>query len=217
MSSDEPITEAAIVRALAHPLRVQILNVLEQRAASPSELAEELGAPLGNLSYHMRTLASLGVIKLVNKKQRRGAIEHYYRAERRPLVVDESWQELPDIVKTAMVDANLSETVAQVREAAEAGGFNRREAHLTRTVADLDEQGWNELSEAMAESLQRVREIVDRAAERLDDRVDDHDLVRFRATAVLMLFERGAVADGAAPDGRKPARARKRATADREA
>ena len=59
---------------MAHPLRVQILSVLEQRVASPRELSDELEAPLGNVSYHVRTLSSLGLIKLVKKTPRRGAI-----------------------------------------------------------------------------------------------------------------------------------------------
>ena len=58
------VTDPRVVKALAHPLRVQILGALERRTASPNELAEELGAPLGNVSYHVRQLASAGLLKL---------------------------------------------------------------------------------------------------------------------------------------------------------
>jgi len=56
----KPITDIddpRLVKALAHPLRIQILNLLRDRVASPSELADEIGAPLGNVSYHVRFLA----------------------------------------------------------------------------------------------------------------------------------------------------------------
>ena len=77
MKAINDINDPRLVKALAHPLRVRILGVLQDRVASPSDLAEELKAPLGNVSYHVRILAQLGLLKLVKKRPRRGAIEHY--------------------------------------------------------------------------------------------------------------------------------------------
>ena len=37
-----------------------------------------MGAPLGSVSYHVRVLADLGALQLVDQAPRRGAIEHYY-------------------------------------------------------------------------------------------------------------------------------------------
>src|SRR3989442_12903134 len=95
--------DARVIKALAHPLRVRILGVLEQRAASPSEIAEELGAPLGNVSYHVRQLAAMKLIRLVRRTPRRGAIEHTYQADARPPISDAGWAEVPEIVKQAMI------------------------------------------------------------------------------------------------------------------
>jgi DNA-binding transcriptional ArsR family regulator len=67
-------------KAVAHPLRVTILELLDGRVASPIELARELGEPIGNVSYHARALRQLGAIRLVRTRQRRGAIEHFYTA-----------------------------------------------------------------------------------------------------------------------------------------
>jgi DNA-binding transcriptional ArsR family regulator len=67
-------------RALAHSLRATILDALGKATRSPNELAEELGEPLGNVSYHVTTLRGLGLIELVDTTPRRGALEHYYRA-----------------------------------------------------------------------------------------------------------------------------------------
>jgi DNA-binding transcriptional ArsR family regulator len=72
--------DAKLAKALAHPLRAQILEQLERHTASPSELADELAAPLGNVSYHVRILADAGLIELVRTTRRRGATEHHYRA-----------------------------------------------------------------------------------------------------------------------------------------
>lgn len=67
-------------KALAHPLRGQILTLLEAGRRSPSEIAETLGRPLGAVSYHVRYLRGLDLIRLVGTEPRRGAVEHFYEA-----------------------------------------------------------------------------------------------------------------------------------------
>jgi predicted transcriptional regulator len=71
--------------ACGHPLRMEILAsyIGETRIVfSPIELATKLEQPLGNTAYHVRVLHDAGVLKLTRTKQRRGALEHYYRLDR---------------------------------------------------------------------------------------------------------------------------------------
>lgn len=52
------------LKAMAHPLRVQILRILElRRRASVTSLAEELGETTGATSYHLRQLARHGFVE----------------------------------------------------------------------------------------------------------------------------------------------------------
>lgn len=68
-----------LAKALQHPVRVRILEHLRTHdTASPSELATAWGIRLGVISYHCRRLEALGLIKVVRRIQRRGAIEHRY-------------------------------------------------------------------------------------------------------------------------------------------
>ena len=67
--------------ALAHPLRLEILRRLTE-PASPTQLAEELAQPLGNVSYHVRILAKAGLLELDRTEARRGALMHVYRRSR---------------------------------------------------------------------------------------------------------------------------------------
>jgi DNA-binding transcriptional ArsR family regulator len=199
------INDPRLVKAMAHPLRVQILGILEQRVASPRELADELEAPLGNVSYHVRTLSSLGLIKLVKKTPRRGAIEHYYEARGRAVVTDRAWAEVPDIVKRALVGATLGEVSERVNDAAAKGGFDREDAHLTSPRVIVDEQGFRELSGALNDLFERVDKIQRESTKRLKG--DDAGAIE--AGVVAMLFERsngGAPAEAA--DGAAPARAK---------
>ena len=186
MKPNADITDTRVVKALAHPLRVRILHLLDERTASPSEIAEELGAPLGNVSYHVRQLASFGLIKLVKRTPRRGAIEHHYRAQPRRTITDEAWARVPEIVKQATIDAALAEVGNQVTAAAHAGGFSRPDAHLTRTQLTLDEEGWSAIVQELDALLERVDEIQEESRRRTT--ADGHVNER-TASLVMMLFE----------------------------
>jgi DNA-binding transcriptional ArsR family regulator len=72
----------AVVKAVAHPIRREILRRLESNengGLSPKALAKELKQPLGDVSYHIRTLTKAGVLQLVDTQPRRGAVEHFYK------------------------------------------------------------------------------------------------------------------------------------------
>lgn len=71
--------EHIAAKCISHPLRRRILDLLASRPISPNALAVALDEPLTNVSYHVRQLAELGAIELVDAKPRRGALEHYYR------------------------------------------------------------------------------------------------------------------------------------------
>ena len=56
MKKRKDTIDQRLVRALAHPLRVQILEILGERVASPNWLSEELETGLTHVAYHTRTL-----------------------------------------------------------------------------------------------------------------------------------------------------------------
>jgi DNA-binding transcriptional ArsR family regulator len=198
MKPQSDISDPRIIKALTHPLRIQILAALDERTASPSELADELGAPLGNVSYHVRQLAGLGLIKLVKRTPRRGAIEHHYKAVGRPQITDDAWAGTPATVKDAVVGAALGDLGSAVTAAAAAGGFSRPDAHLTRTQVAVDERGWKDLDKELNATLARVERIAGESAKRLAKAGQDGEQA---ATVVMMLFGAG---DGDAPEPAAP-------------
>jgi DNA-binding transcriptional ArsR family regulator len=189
------LTDQRVVKALAHPLRVQILGLLEHRTASPSELAAELRVPLGNVSYHVRQLQSFGLIRLVRTTPRRGSIEHHYELIARPDITDGEWETLPDIVKHAMVGAALAPIGRLVQDAATAGGFGRREAHLSRTALSLDDEGWRDAAALLIEVCDKLGEIERESLERLSEEAAKEPTP---STVVLMHFESPPVVDDVA-------------------
>jgi DNA-binding transcriptional ArsR family regulator len=181
------IDDPRYVKAMSHPLRVRILAMLTERDASPIELSEWLGATLGTVSYHVRTLERLGVIKLVRRRQVRGAIQHFYRAREHPRVSDEAWAAAPSIAKQAAVGSSLQLVDDYARTSADADGFTRPEAKLTRDSLRLDEKGWREAARAYRMLIKRIEEIAAQAERRTA--TDPHAEEVSQATLVLMLFE----------------------------
>ena len=144
---------------MSHPLRVRILALLDERTASPVELAGWLGATLGTVAYHVRTLERMGLIELTGETRVRGAVEHHYRAKARPRVSDEAWAAAPPIAKQAAVSASLQTIDAYARAASADGGFDHGNAHLTRTALHLDARGYGELSRACQRLLGQLERI----------------------------------------------------------
>jgi DNA-binding transcriptional ArsR family regulator len=186
----KPITEiddARLIKGLAHPLRIHILRVLEDRVASPSEIAEEIGAPLGNVSYHVRFLARVGLIELSGTKPRRGAVEHYYRAVGRPQISAKAWEQVPQAVKDALIGSTLSEIGEMVAAAASAGGFDRDNALVSRRAYALDARGFGELSVAVSDLIARAEEIQRESASRRAE--SDGETGELDAGVVMLLFQ----------------------------
>lgn len=180
------ITDPRIAKAYAHPLRIHILGMLDNRVASPSEIAGELSAPLTHVSYHVRQLAGLGLIKLVRTTPRRGAVEHHYTSKIRPQITDDAWGQIPDVVKKNLVAGWVQQLGAHVADAVSEGGFDRENAHMSRTPLDIDEKGWNAIAKELEKTLDRVNKIADEANARVKK---DPSIETMPATAAIMLFE----------------------------
>ena len=160
--------EQIVAKAFAHPLRVQILIILNERVASPNLLSQELDQSLNLVAYHVRVLEKYDCIELVDTKQRRGATEHFYRATRRQFLTDSEWGKMPDSLRPGITGAMLKSVFEDVDEAASSGSLEELEdRHLSRTPMVVDEQGWKDVATLLADTLDRVLEIQAEANERL--------------------------------------------------
>jgi DNA-binding transcriptional ArsR family regulator len=203
----KPITnidDPRYVKAMSHPLRVRILALLDERIASPVELAGWLGATLGTTAYHVRTLERMGLVELVHETRVRGAVEHHYRSKDRPRVSDEAWAAAPPIAKQAAVSSSLQTIDAYASAASAAGGFDHGNSHLTRTALHLDARGWSELSRACSRLLAQVDRIEEAAKERMERNPHAGES---SVALVMMLFETARLS---AENGDDPAAATRR-------
>jgi DNA-binding transcriptional ArsR family regulator len=168
-------------------LRMRILALLNQKVASPNELAQELSEPLGSVAYHVRILLDLETIELVRETPRRGAIEHHYRALVRPWFRPGDWGRLPVSARNAVAGGVLEQIWADVSTSLESDAFEKRtDRHLSRTPLVLDGEGWTEVMGLLDETLERLVELQAEAAERMAANGSDDAIT---AEAVLVGFE----------------------------
>ncbi len=156
----KPSVDVGVVKAIGHPLRMQLLIRLNERVASPVELARELDESVQLVSYHVRILRDLGFVELVSTTPRRGAIEHHYRAVRRPYFSDQDYASLPANARSAIAGTALEGMFVHAASAHQAGAFDDTEdAHVSTTDIVLDKAAWTELSGMLAEVLDRAMEL----------------------------------------------------------
>jgi DNA-binding transcriptional ArsR family regulator len=149
-----------VARALAHPMRMQILAELNKRAMSPSQFAKKYDKKVPNVSYHFRALQKLDCIEEVEIRPVRGAIEHFYKATRRALFDGKSWDELPPSLKEEASGQTMTDFLTAVALAMGAGTFDGRDERMLVWMQQrIDKKAWNEAVKAQRELVRDLTRI----------------------------------------------------------
>ncbi len=165
----EPVEER-LMKALSHPLRIQILTLVNERPWSPNELSKELEEGLSQVSYHVKVLRDFKLIELTNTEPRRGAVEHYYKAVERAFLRERIADKLPETARLMLRDRIIQDADQDIQEALEAGTFyERKDIHADWAPVDLDEKACKALSKRADKFLEDVLKIAGAAATRIAD------------------------------------------------
>jgi DNA-binding transcriptional ArsR family regulator len=178
---------AAIV---SHPLRRRLWDAITEHPISPRELADHLRLPVNEVAYHVRRLRDLGVIEPAGTRPVRGATQHFYRALRRPHLSTEEVATLDPEDTTASATHLLQLEFADCAAALESGKLiGRPEHYVFRFPVNVDEEGWQELHDIVAETADRLYEAEARCVDRRRERDEESEPVS--VVVHLNLFERG--------------------------
>jgi hypothetical protein len=162
------VIDQRLVKALAHPLRIKILEILTERIASPNRISGDLDAGLSHVAYHTRALDKCGCLELVDTAQRRGATEHFYKASPHSFIGDRIWRRVPRALLGGVSGATLQSFMDRAVAALEAGTIDGREdTTLSWMPVLLDEQGWDEVTATMEQTVDKVLAVQDESRERL--------------------------------------------------
>ena len=149
------------VRALAHPARVEILDVLDSRpTASPKELSSLLSRPLEDVSYHCKTLWEADCIEEVKKVARRGVYEHYYRAKPNSTFSHQRWRSVPRSLRGTVTAKALEGFMRRAVAALRAGTIDDRDdTVLSCMPVAVDERGFTQITKALGAVQAEVEKI----------------------------------------------------------
>jgi len=161
---------------LSHPIRVRILEVVNEHPMSPIGFINAGFAPeimdkqraLSRVAYHFRCLEEAGCIGIVDTFQRRGATEHVYGGCSRVFFSDEEFDELPAEQRKTLSRTSWQGLVARTDGAMRKGTFDARtERHLTWRAMEVDERGWQEAIERLGRCYEDLEQIRKDAEDRL--------------------------------------------------
>lgn len=155
------VSDAALGAIVAHPVRCRLIAIFAVRVASPNEIAQELGMPVGDVSYHVRTLKDAGIIELVEERPVRGSTEHFYRTVINNIVLsEEDYESLSLEQRVAFARQAFQLATAEASFSLETKKFGERHNHhIARVPFSVDERAWDELSKLHGEMLDRIIEI----------------------------------------------------------
>jgi DNA-binding transcriptional ArsR family regulator len=170
MGKEDREVDPKLVRALGHPLRVQILRLLSEGPSSPKQMSDSLGEALSNVSYHTKVLLELDCIELVKTRPARGAVEHIYRAKPKATLGSSGWQQVPPTLRGEVAAAALDAFTSRAVAALESGTFQEREgSSVSWFPLTVDETGWAEIRRVLGNIENRFRAVAEKSQERLGD------------------------------------------------
>ena len=78
LAEDVELNNPAALRAMAHPIRGTILDLLLERAATVNELASVVGRPKSTVAHHVNVLLDAGLLRVVRTRRVRAIDERFY-------------------------------------------------------------------------------------------------------------------------------------------
>ena len=139
------------LRAMAHPLRATILDLLLERAATVGELAAAVGRPPGTVAHHVGVLADAGMLKVVRTRRVRAIEERFYGRTARIFYVGVIRPE-----QARMLTNYLSVAAAESGPAHQADDLRAVIRHV-RIPRELAAEFWERVVELTQEFMQLPR------------------------------------------------------------
>ena len=159
-----------LVKALSHPMRVRILEALQGRVASPTELSKKFLEPLGVVSYHANALLEVECIEQVRTQPKRGTIEHFYTAKPRSFIGHQDWRRAPVSVRGGVTDEAIRTFVGKIGDAIDADTIDSREdTTLNWMPMTVDDQGWRETAEILDQARRDLQQVAIESRTRLGE------------------------------------------------
>ena len=186
--------QATLAEALRHPLRVRILEVLNERDMAPIDFVKAGYADfyfghrpdVSHVAYHFRELADFKCLEPVAWRKARGSVATTYRGRARVQFSEEDWTHLSDDEKLTISRTVAQGLVARIDGAFMADTFLARDDHqLAWFAMQLDGQGWDNLRDVLLRAFAEMSEVREDSKARLAETGEKG----VTATAGFVFFE----------------------------
>ncbi len=186
---EERVLDASALKALSHPLRLEIYDLLSQYGAqTASSLAEHVGESSGATSYHLRELAKHDLIREV--KGRGTARERWWERPRGSIAlgapearVTPAGNLASSIVIEEFYRRRHEQLIGFLRETADVAGEEHPTALLTSSTVPLTDEQFAEMAAAVqhviSEFMDKYRDQTGEGVRRFAVRADIFPLPDF--------------------------------------
>jgi hypothetical protein len=179
-----------VSKVFADPLCLKIVAELNLRAMSATEFHRTFGgASKAGIHRRFKMLTELGWLKKVSEEtggRRRGATERFFRAAGPAVFDNDSWCEVPSLIRSTHSWTIFEQLSEQFKEAMEAGTVDARpDRHLSWSLLLLDRLGWEHVIGALDALFAFIFE--EQAV--AEGRAADSGEERIRMTVALAGFE----------------------------
>jgi hypothetical protein len=175
--------DSQLKRAFSQALRVEILERIASGPASPRQIAEATGEPLGRIAYHASVLQRTGCVQPIDPESVESSDCVY---EVSTLLPSPPRIPLSNSTRGHALASVLRRIVDQGLEALRAGtlGSNVEQIASCESIL-LDERGWQETLAILEEATERIAEAKAAAAARVAQSGEPGT----RTTVALAVFE----------------------------
>jgi hypothetical protein len=178
-----------LAKVFSHPLRAQLLALLNEQPGSPHDLMGRLSArgdkqSLNLISYHVRVLHKYKAIELVDTEAVRGATKHIYAANRKMLIDGDDWLDLPAEAQIGICANAIGEAVERAQAALEHGTMQQDDPVIVNLRLDADEDAWAQIREQVTIAWDQLEQLAPEAISRTPDPAK-----RFPVTVSLLAYK----------------------------
>lgn len=141
------LTSDAEIRAISHPLRSSVLQLLHERAATVGELSVAVERPKSTVAHHVDVLLRAGLLRIVRTRRVRAIEERFYgRAARLFYVV-------PDVPGGAGTAGDFNDFEVAARDSAPAFAQGRLRGFVRRARLSEEDASrfWHRMTELVDE------------------------------------------------------------------
>jgi hypothetical protein len=184
----EELLDPGFVKAISHPLRVEILAECSLAPISVPEFRDRRGRGQSrqNIEHHFGILLESGAIEVVDVRPERGGRARYFAATARALFSEEDFNRIPPALRGSLSATTCSTLWERIQESLLAGTLDAHpERHLTWIPLELDWIGFIEIVRELDGMYHRINLMKAEAKERMS-RTGDTPM---HTTVAMMGFE----------------------------